>query len=94
MNPVIISVIYATPQSSMDYINTCSKHLSNLSDTCLLTIVVGDFNLPDINWETLLGGTSISNQFCEQVFDLNQEFIITEVEESVQLSIHQPNTLR
>ena len=34
MNPVI-SVIYATPQSSMKYFNTCSKYLSNLSDTCL-----------------------------------------------------------
>ena len=73
MNPVII---YATPQSSMNYFNTCSKHLSNLSDTCLPTIVVGDFNLPDINWETLSGGTSISNQFCEQVFDLNMNQLV------------------
>ena len=55
MNPVIISVIYATPQSSISYVNNCCKQLSNLSDTCLTIIVVGDFNLRDINWETLSG---------------------------------------
>ena len=76
MNPIIISVIYATPQSSISYVNNCCKQLSNLSDTCLPIIVVGDFNLRDINWETLSGGTTISNQFCEQVFDLNMNQLV------------------
>ena len=55
INPIIISVLYATPQSSISYVNNCCKPLSNLSDTCLPIIVVGDFSLPDINWETLSG---------------------------------------
>ena len=52
-NPVVISVIlYAAPQSSVNYFNSCHDHLSNLINTCLPIIVVGDFNLPDINWTT------------------------------------------
>ena len=32
---------------------------------------MGDFNVPDINWSTLVGSTHFSNQFCDVVFDLN-----------------------
>ena len=32
---------------------------------------MGDFNVPDINWSTLVGSTHFSNQFCDLVFDLN-----------------------
>ena len=70
-NPTNVSVIYAAPQSSISYFDSCCKHLSNLTNTCLPTIVVGDFNLPDINWETLSGSSIISNQFCEHIFNLN-----------------------
>ena len=32
---------------------------------------MGDFNVPDINWSTLVGSTQFSNHFCDLVFDLN-----------------------
>jgi len=75
-NRVIISVIYAAPQSSTDFFNSCCDHLSNLISTSLPIIVVGDFNLPDINWSILSGSTTISNQFCEYIFDLNLKQLI------------------
>ena len=39
---------------------------SNPSDS---TIIVGDFNLPDIQWDTLSSTSSISCAFCDFVFD-------------------------
>ena len=32
-------------------------------------MLLGDFNLPDIDWNTLSGTSVISNQFCDFVFD-------------------------
>ena len=69
--PVVISVIYAAPQLSVNYFNSRRDHLSNLISTCLPIIVVGDFNLPDIHWTTLSGSSTISNQLCERVFELS-----------------------
>ena len=34
-------------------------------------IFVGDFNCPDINWTSLTGSSTVSNMFCEFVFDCN-----------------------
>ena len=35
---------------------------------------MGEFNIPDINWNTLSGSTAFSNQLCDLVFqyDLSQ----------------------
>ena len=35
------------------------------------TILVGDFNLPDINWDTLSAQSATSELFCDFVFDNN-----------------------
>ena len=32
-------------------------------------IILGDFNLPDINWSSLSGTSSFSKQFCDFIFD-------------------------
>ena len=34
-------------------------------------IIVGDFNFPDICWSSLSGTLSLSNSFCEFIFDYN-----------------------
>ena len=34
-------------------------------------IIVGDFNLPDVNWATLTGTSSFSKAFCDFTFDFN-----------------------
>jgi len=40
--------------------------------------IVGDFNLPDINWSTLSSISSVSSNFCELIFESN----LTQVVES------------
>lgn len=32
-------------------------------------IILGDFNLADINWNTFTGKFPMSQQFCEMIFD-------------------------
>jgi len=32
-------------------------------------IILGDFNVPDIDWDSLSGHSPISNQFCDLVFE-------------------------
>ena len=39
------------------------------SDPSSDTIVVGDFNLPDIHWDTLSASSTVSKAFCDFVFD-------------------------
>ena len=34
-------------------------------------LITGDFNLPDINWNTLSSTSQLSNVFCDLVFNLN-----------------------
>ena len=48
-----------------------SKIFRELCSTTLSVIILGDFNFPDINWETLSGGSQVSNIFCDLVFDNN-----------------------
>ena len=45
-----------------------SNNVMNRSDN---TILVGDFNLPDINWDTLSAQSAASKSFCDFVFDKN-----------------------
>ena len=34
-------------------------------------VIMGDFNLPDVNWSTLSEPIGFSNQFCDLVFESN-----------------------
>ena len=34
-------------------------------------LILGDFNLPEINWSTLSGNSAASDNFCEFIFDSN-----------------------
>ena len=34
-------------------------------------MILGDFNLPDINWNTLSGSSPLAHTFCDLVFKLN-----------------------
>ena len=45
--------------------------LQSISTNSSLVIIMGDFNVPDINWSTLVGSTHFSDQFCDLIFDLN-----------------------
>lgn len=70
-SPIVISVLYIAPQSSSDYYNEFFDYIISLANSSLPVIIMGDFNLPDINWSTLTASTITSNQFCEIIFKAN-----------------------
>ena len=41
-------------------------------------MLVGDFNLPDINWSSLSSHSTLSDDFCEFVFDCNLSQLVEE----------------
>jgi len=66
--PITYCIIYIPPNSSASY---CDKSLDFLSDICSTSerlIILGDFNLPDIQWDLLSETTHISQNLCELVF--------------------------
>ena len=48
-----------------------TNYLTNLASSTDHVIIVGDFNLPDINWSSLNGTSTFSNSFCDFIFDCN-----------------------
>ena len=69
--PVILCTVYVPPNSTDDYQVSLLNYLTELSSSSAHVIIVGDFNLPDINWSSLTGMSSSSKLFCEFVFDNN-----------------------
>ena len=51
-------------------------HLSQLQPLANI-LLLGDFNLPDIYWDTLTSDSSTSDAFCDMVFELNLSQLIT-----------------
>ena len=78
-NYVTLCLVYNPPnpselyiQSLCNYINTTVSYSDN---KCKL---LGDFNFPTINWDILQGETSMSNLFCDLVFNTNLVQLINE----------------
>ena len=69
--------MYLPPGSGCDKLLTVVHHLSDIlmDDNHLSNsndiIVVGDFNLPDIDWDTLGSTSYTSEMFCDFVFNNN-----------------------
>ncbi|XP_065895940.1 uncharacterized protein [Dysidea avara] len=70
-NPFIISVVYIPPNSSDTYHELLHSYLTNLVNESSPIILLGDFNLPDVNWATYSGSSPKSNKFCDLLFQLN-----------------------
>ena len=69
--PIFVCVLYIPPQSSYEYYKKCFIYISNLSNQHKPLITAGNFNLPDIDWSTLIGGSTVANEFCNIIFELN-----------------------
>ncbi len=67
----VLCLIYSPPNASDDYHSNLVKYLSSLQSYSSTTLILGDFNAPDINWSTLSGSSTFSNSLCELVFNLN-----------------------
>ena len=71
-NPTTFCIAYAPPTSTEEHLLSLFNYICSVSDLCNnKLILIRDFNFPKINWNLLQGDTSISNLFCDLVFDLN-----------------------
>ena len=62
-------LIYIPPNSPPIYYDNLFDFFSNIDTSTVHIMLLGDFNLPDIDWNTLSGTFVISNQFCDFIFD-------------------------
>ena len=67
---VIICVVYIPPNSSLDYYSQVFQYLESIVCNSRL-IVLGDFNLPNINWSCLSAHCPASELLCNLVFRYN-----------------------
>ena len=65
---ITVCVTYVPPNSTTTYCDNLFSFLYNLLNDSGKLIVLGDFNFPDIDWDTLSGHSPVSNQFCDLMF--------------------------
>ena len=73
---LIISCIYLPPTADDSYHMSLLDFLYNLSPSHD-HIIMGDFNMPDIDWFTLTARTTHSNSFCDAVYVNNLYHLIS-----------------
>ena len=64
---IILCTVYIPPNSDSHYLNSLLLYLSNVFISHDHIILVGDFNLPDVDWDTLTGISLSSKYFCDCV---------------------------
>ena len=69
--PVLLCTVYVPTNSTDSYQISLRAYLTELLPMYEHAIILGDFNLPDINWSSLSGTSSFSKQFCDFIFDSN-----------------------
>ena len=108
-NPITLCVNYVPPSSTAVYYDNLFNFFLHLHEVSVRMIILGDFNLPDIDWDMLSGHSQVSNQFCDLVFQtgLSQlidkpthihgnilDLLLTNLEDSVcHLQIHSDRLL-
>ena len=65
-----ICAVYTPPNSKNDYIQGLYLYLSTLISSANV-ILLGDFNAPDVNWDTFISTNTISDHLCDFVIDHN-----------------------
>ena len=64
-------MIYVPPNASAEYHSDLINYLNTISTQSAPVLLLGDFNSPDINWSTLAGDSTASNNLCEFTFESN-----------------------
>jgi len=70
-SPFVLCIVYIPLSSSLDQYLTLFSYLTEITSGNHPVVIIGDFNLPDINWNTLTATSHISTLFCDLVYDLN-----------------------
>ncbi|XP_019854575.1 PREDICTED: uncharacterized protein LOC109583601 [Amphimedon queenslandica] len=68
---VSLSCLYIAPNSSEQYRHDTLKCLNRVVSDTSLSLVIGDFNSPDINWATLSASSPFSLSLCDFIFSHN-----------------------
>lgn len=74
--PITLCVTYVPPSPTPIYYDNLFNFLSNLHSISDELIILGDFNFPGIDWDTLSGYSPVSNQFCDLVFQTSLSQLI------------------
>ena len=67
-NPFAVWVTYVPPNSTATDYNNLFNFLNDFQNVHNNLILLGDFNFPDIDWDTLSGHSAASNQLCDLIF--------------------------
>ena len=73
---VFVCLVYRPPNSSDQYNSSLVSYLNSLHGTENI-ILLGDMNLPDIDWNTYSGHSSIADDFADLAYDLNLTQYVT-----------------
>ena len=71
----VVCVVYGPPNCCSGYSNDIVSYLRSISNYDSI-IIMGDFNVPDINWSSLCGNSPYSTSLCNFVFDYNLSQVI------------------
>ncbi len=69
-SPVIFCLTYLPPDSHVDLVSCLLNHLVPITES-QQTVILGDFNFPDINWDTLSGSSPGAKLLCDFTSDQN-----------------------
>ena len=71
---IICCMVHVPPNSTVEYHTELINYLQSLPSH---VIIFGGFNMPDIDWSTLAGSSTSSNNFCEFIFQSNLGQLVT-----------------
>ena len=69
--PITLCCTYILPSCSSEYFSSCLNALSNIMSQHHNVIILGDFNLPDIDWPCLTSHSPFSDSLCDFIFEFN-----------------------
>ena len=69
-HPIVLCLVYILSGASTSYVSSTLQYLSSVVHDHE-TVLLGDFNFPDINWKNLSSSNLSGNLFCDFVYDHN-----------------------
>ena len=73
---LVLCIVYLPPNSNVSLIQSLSSYLYQFQQSSNI-VLLGDFNLPDIDWDTLCGSTIAAEAFCDTCFENNLSQLIS-----------------
>ena len=71
LSPITLCCTYIPPSCSPDYFSSCISALTTIMTHHQNVIILGDFNLPDIDWSCLTSHSPFSDLLCDFIFQYN-----------------------